>query len=83
MTKEEILGKMSKAECIEVIKDLFDIYDMNTIDINELKEKGCDFEFLDVNDKYWENNFGEIISYVDDEDLFENFYDKLTYNDLP
>lgn len=81
MTKEEILQKINKEQLIDLIKELFFIYDMEELDMEEIKEKDYDTSMLDIQDKYFEYNYSEIISYKDDE-LIDTYAQELTEDDL-
>lgn len=82
MTKEEILQKINKKQLIDLIKELFFIYDMKELDMEEIKEKDYDTSMLDIQDKYFEYNYSEIISYKDDDELIDTYAQELTEDDL-
>lgn len=82
MTKEEILQKINKEQLIDLIKELFFIYDMEELDMEEIKEKDYDTSMLDIQDKYFEYNYSEIISYKDDDELIDTYAQELTEDDL-
>lgn len=82
MTKEDILQKVNKEQLVDLIKELFFIYDMEELDMEEIKEKDYDTSMLDIKDKYFEYNYSEIISYKDDDELIDNYVNELTEDDL-
>lgn len=82
MTKEEILQKINKKQLVNLIKELFFIYDMEELDMEEIKEKDYDTSMLDIQDKYFEYNYSEIISYKDDDELIDTYAQELTEDDL-
>lgn len=82
MTKEEILQKINKGQLVDLIKELFFIYDMKELDIEEIEEKNYDTSMLDIKDKYFEYNYSEIISYENDDELIDTYAQKLTEDDL-
>lgn len=82
MKKSEILNHVTKKECVEVIKELFNVFDMQEIDMQEIYEKNYDTSMLDINDKYYEYNYNEVISYKDDDELIETFAEELELEDL-
>ena len=82
MKKEEILKHISKEQCVDLIKELFNVYDMKELDIEEIKDKDYDITMLDIADKYFEYNYSEVISYKDDDDLIDYYAQQLVMDDL-